>query len=218
MATATLAPPAEPARMNIVFDFGGVLFDWRPHEFMARLLPAHAHDEASARALVADVFQGYGGAWSEFDRGTIAPGPLALRIAERTGLHVDEAALVIASVPHELQPIPATVALLQRLAERGHALYFLSNMPAPYADHLDATHAFLGVFRAGVYSARVKLIKPEPAIFAHAQAEFGIDPANTLFIDDLAHNAAAAQAAGWQAVHFESAAQCEAALHERGLL
>ena len=204
--------------MNIVFDFGGVLFDWRPHEFIARLLPAHAPDEASAHALVADVFQGYGGAWSEFDRGTIAPGPLAQRIAARTGLHVDEAALVIASVPHELQPITATVALLQRLDERGHALYFLSNMPAPYADHLDATHAFLGVFRAGVYSAHVKLIKPEPAIYAHAQAVFGIDPANTLFIDDVAHNAEAARAIGWQALHFESPAQLEAALCERGLL
>ena len=218
MVTTPLPASPEPTRMNIVFDFGGVLFEWRPHEFMARLLPVHAPDDASAHALVAAVFQGYGGAWSDFDRGTIAPGPLAQRIAERTGLHVDEAAMVIARVPHELRPIPATVALLQRLHERGHALYFLSNMPAPYADHLDATHAFLGVFRAGVYSARVKLVKPEPAIYAHAQAAFGIDPANTLFIDDLAHNAAAAQAAGWQALHFESPAQCEASLRERGLL
>ena len=204
--------------MNIVFDFGGVVFRWQPHEFMARLLPAHAPDAASAHALVASFFQGFGGAWGEFDRGTLDAGALAQRIAGRTGLQVHEAALVIASVPRELQPIAGTVALLHRLQARGHALYYLSNMPAPYADHLEATHPFLGVFKAGVFSARVQLIKPEPAIYAHAQALFGIAPAHTLFIDDLAHNTDAARAAGWQALQFENPEQCEAALRDRGLL
>ena len=204
--------------MNIVFDFGGVLFRWQPHEFMARLLPERAPDAPSAHALAASFFQGFGGAWGEFDRGTIEPGPLAQRIAGRTGLQVEEAALVIDSVPHELQPIAGTVALLHRLQARGHPLYYLSNMPAPYADHLEAEHPFLGVFKAGVFSARVQLIKPEPAIYAHAQAVFGIDPAHTLFIDDLAHNTEAARAAGWQALQFEDPAQCEAALRQRGLL
>ena len=204
--------------MNIVFDFGGVVFRWQPHEFMARLLPAHAPDAPSAHALVASFFQGFGGAWGEFDRGTLDAGALAQRIAERTGLQVHEAALVIASVPGELQPIAGTVALLHRLQARGHGLYFLSNMPAPYADHLEATHPFLDVFTAGVFSARVQLIKPEPAIYAHAQAAFGVDPAQTLFIDDLAHNAQAARAAGWQALQFETPEQCEAALVRQGLL
>ena len=204
--------------MNIVFDFGGVVFRWQPLEFMARLLPTHAPDAASAQALVASFFQGFGGAWGEFDRGTIEPGALAQHIAWRTGLQVHEAALVIASVPHELRPIAGTVALLHRLQARGHALYYLSNMPAPYADHLEAAHPFLGVFKAGVFSARVQLIKPEPAIYAHAQAAFGIAPAQTLFIDDLAHNAQAARAAGWQALQFESPEQCEAALRQLDLL
>ena len=204
--------------MNIVFDFGGVVFRWQPLEFMARLLPTHAPDAASAQALVASFFQGFGGAWGEFDRGSLDAGTLAQRIAGRTGLQVHEAAHVIASVPHELQPIAGTVALLHRLHARGHALYYLSNMPAPYADHLEAAHPFLGIFTAGVFSARVRLIKPEPAIYAHAQAVFGVDPDHTLFIDDLAHNAQAARAAGWQALQFENPAQCEAALVRQGLL
>ena len=85
-------------------------------------------------------------------------------------------------------------------------------MPAPYADHLDATHDFIGLFRTGLYSARVGLIKPEPAIFAHALQHFGIAAADTLFIDDVAHNVAAARAAGWHAVHFKDPQQCEADL------
>ena len=69
-----------------------------------------------------------------------------------------------------------------------------------------------------MFSARVQLIKPEAAIFEHAQASIGIDPGHALFIDDLVRNAQAALATGWQAMHFESPAQCRAALRERGLL
>jgi putative hydrolase of the HAD superfamily len=198
--------------MNIVFDFGGVLFNWQPHQLMARVLPERAATSAATQALVDGFFENFGGDWGEFDRGTIEPGPLAERIARRTGLSQAEVHRVIDAVPDELTPMLGTVALLRRLHAQGHALYFLSNMPAPYADHLDARHDFIGLFRDGVYSARVGLIKPEAAIFAHAQQSFGIAANDTLFIDDLDRNVAAARSAGWRAVHFRDAQQCEVEL------
>ena len=204
--------------MNIVFDFGGVLFRWEPRAFLARTLPHRTTTPEATAALVAAVFQGYGGEWGEFDRGRIEPGPLAERIAARTGLPVQELHTILAGVPAELAPIDGTVALLRRLHAGGSPLYYLSNMPEPYAQHLERTHAFLGLFRRGVFSSRVSLIKPEPAIFDHAAQHFGIDPAHTLFIDDHADNIVAARAAGWQALHFRDPAQCEAALVELGLL
>jgi len=204
--------------MNIVFDFGGVLFHWQPSEFMARLVPDRAHPPAALQALVSEFFQGYGGDWAAFDRGTIEPGPLAEAIAQRTGLAVPVVREVIDGVARELRPMPGTVALLRRLHAAGYALYFLSNMPAPYAQHLESNHDFLGLFRDGVYSSRVQLIKPEPEIFAHALKAFGIEAEHTLFIDDMAYNADAARAAGWQAVHFQDPAQCERELVGRGLL
>ncbi len=204
--------------MNVVFDFGGVLFRWEPHLFMMRLLPDRAPDAAASEALVARFFEGFDGDWGDFDRGTVHRDELAERIAERTGLTRLEVDTVIDAVPHELQPIEETVALMRRLHARGHALYFLSNMPAPYADHLEANHDFIGLFRDGVFSARVRMIKPEPAIFAHATEAFGIAPADTVFIDDLLRNVQAARAAGWQALHFEGAARCERELQAMGLL
>jgi putative hydrolase of the HAD superfamily len=203
--------------LNIVFDFGGVLFTWQPHEFIARLLPERAATPDAAHALVGEFFQGYGGDWGEFDRGTIAPGPLAERIARRTGLALADVQRVIDAVPTELKPIDGSVSLVRRLHAQGHALYFLSNMPSPYADHLDATHDFIDLFRAGVYSARVGLIKPEAAIFAHALRRFGIAAHDTLFIDDLASNVEAARQAGWHALHFCSPQQCEAELARLGM-
>ena len=42
---------------------------------------------------------------------------------------------VAEAVPTELLPIPATVVLIRELRAAGHELHYLSNMPAPYADH-----------------------------------------------------------------------------------
>ena len=204
--------------MNVVFDFGGVLFHWRPPELLARLLPQRVPDAAAAQRLADDFFQGYAGDWGDFDRGTVEPGPLAERIARRTGLTVDETRRVIDGVPAELTPMPQTVALLRQLHATGRPLYFLSNMPEPYARHLEATHDFLGLFRGGVFSARARLCKPEPEVFEHCASRFDLDPASILFIDDVAHNVEAARAAGWQALQFVDAAQCAQALRERGLI
>jgi putative hydrolase of the HAD superfamily len=204
--------------VNLVFDFGGVLFRWEPRAFLARMLPHRAATAEATETLVAAIFQGYGGEWGEFDRGTIEAERLVERIALRTGITEHEMRAVIDGVPAELAPIDDTVALLHRLHARGAPLYYLSNMPAPFALHLERTHDFLALFRRGVFSSRVKLIKPERAIFDHAARAFDVEPGHTLFIDDHEPNIVAARAAGWQALHFQSPAQCEAALVERGLL
>ncbi len=188
--------------MRIVFDFAGVLFHWQPLELLQRVLPRHAGDAAAARRLAAHIFQGYGGDWAEFDRGALEVPELVRRIAERTGLLAGEVRAVVDAVPAELQPMPDSVALLRRLHAQGRRLHFLSNMPAPYAEHLEREHDFLRCFASGVISARVQQIKPEPGIFATAARLFGGDPAQLLFIDDVPDNVQAARRAGWQALHF----------------
>lgn len=202
--------------MNFVFDFGRVLFRWRPETLLREVLPQRATDEASARHWAVQVFQGYGGDWGEFDRGTVQPPDLAQRIATRTGLTADEARAVIEAVPAELQPLPDSVALLQRLRAAGRRTFYLSNMPAPYADHLEATHDFVRGFEAGVFSARVGFNKPEPEIFVLAEQRFGVPAQSLLFLDDHAPNIAAAQAAGWQALLFTDAAQATHDLRQAG--
>lgn len=204
--------------MNVVFDFGGVVFRWQPHELMRRVLPQRAASEAAAEALVAEFFQGYGGDWGEFDRGTVDDYRLAQRIAWRMQMELAEVKKVIAGVPSELQPVPHTVAMIERLRQRGHRLFFLSNMPEPYAAHLETNHPLADWFEDGVFSSRVQMIKPEPAIFHEAARRFGIAARETLFIDDYALNVKAARALGWQAVHFLSGEQCEADLAALGLL
>ena len=208
--------PREGGRLKIVFDFAGVLFHWQPHRLVLRELPRHAHDEATARRLAEAIFQGYGGDWADFDRGCLEVPELVRRIAARTGLPPNEVQAVVDAVPAELQPMPDTVALLERLYTAGHRMFFLSNMPQPYAQHLEREHAFIGWFADGVISARVELVKPEPEIFELAARRFGVPPAQLAFIDDMAVNVEAARRAGWNALQFVDAADCEAQLRRQG--
>ena len=126
---------------------------------------------------------------------------------------------LIAGVPAELAPIEGTVALLRRLHADGRALYYLSNMPEPFAQHLERSHDVPGAVPAAGCSRRASISSSPSARSSTTRPRaFGIDPAQTLFIDDYEANVAAARAAGWQALHFQSPAQCEAELVTRGLL
>ncbi len=205
--------------MNIVFDFGGVVFRWEPLQLLRTTLPLRAIDDASARDIAAELFQGHAphGDWAAFDRGEVEAGVLAHRIANRTSLSEAEVLAFMHAIPRHLEPIVETVALMRRLKNAGHRLFYLSNMPAPFADHLERSHAFMAWFEDGVFSSRVQLMKPQPAIFQAAARRFGIAPHELIFIDDVSDNIEAARALGWQGVHFQGAAQFEAVL-PRGVL
>ena len=204
--------------MKFVFDFAGVVFHWKPREMLRRVLPAHTADEAAISRCEQALFQGWGGDWGEFDRGMVDVPTLVQRISTRTGLSRDEVRSVVDAVPLELQPDPATLALITALRVEGHLLYFLSNMPAPYADHLEQRFPVVSEFVDGVFSARVQAIKPEPAIFELAARRFGAVPSELLFFDDVATNVAAAQAQGWNAWQFANAEDTATALRQQGWL
>ncbi len=207
-----------PPAAKLVFDFGRVVFRWEPGELLRQQLPARVHDDASAAHWVAQVFQGYGGDWGDYDRGTVTPSELAQRIAQRTGLSTAEVRGVIDAVPDALQPLPASLTWLQRLHAAGHALYFLSNMPAPVADALVERHAFLTWFTDGVFSARVGHNKPETAIYELAAQRFGHPVHELVFLDDHGPNVEMARRLGWRALQFRDAVQAEAELRAAGWL
>lgn len=204
---------AGEAPLRVVFDFGGVLFNWRPDELVRRHLPRVATDATSTRAVVAAVFQGFGGDWAQFDRGVLDAPELVRRIVARTGLDAIDVATLVEGVPPSLTPKSDTVELLLRLRAAGTSLHFLSNMPLPYAEHLDCTHPeLLGHFSSGLYSSHVQLIKPEAALYELASRHFGAPAHRLVLLDDIAANVDAARANGWKALQFTDAFSCEQAL------
>ena len=190
--------------MNLVFDFGAVLFDWRPVERVARHFPGRASTAEQALALSQAIFQHTD--WQDFDRGLQPLEQVVEATAVRLALARHEVHELLAPIGEELQPIAPNVSLLHALARRrdaqaGLRLFFLSNMPQPFARTLEARHDFLGLFDGGVFSGDVKLGKPDAAIYQLLARRHDLEPAQTLFIDDMAANVDAARALGWRGLH-----------------
>ncbi|XHS80073.1 HAD family hydrolase [Burkholderiaceae bacterium UC74_6] len=196
---------------NIVFDFGGVLFHWHPPSFLARMWPGQ-DGEASARAF----FENYQGAWGEFDQGLITQDEVIARIAAKNGWSEAQVRTIVEAVPAELALKPETATLIEELKAAGHRLFFLSNMPAPLAEHLERSHPLARWFETGVFSSRVQQCKPGREIFATAEATYGVPAASLVLLDDHPANVEAARSFGWQAVLFRDAAQARAELLAQG--
>ena len=179
---------------------------------------AAPHRDAGAGGATAVFFQNYGGDWGLFDQGLISADEVVRRIAARTGWPRGEVAAVVRAVPDELLPIPATLVLIRDLRAAGHTLHYLSNMPAPFADHLSQTYPLTEWFASGLFSGRVKQIKPSAEMFSLAERHFGVPPEELLFLDDHPVNVEAALARDWQAVLFTDPASARRELVSRRLL
>jgi len=201
--------------MNIIFDFGAVLFGWQPAQLVAASFPERAATPVAAAQLARAIF-GHED-WHAFDRGGLALDAVVVRTAQRLVLPEGPLQELIAGIGDGLQPIDATLCVLAALSQRRLArgdvrLYYLSNMPAPYARTLERKHSFLQWFDGGIFSGDVLCCKPDPAIYAMLQAGHALAPTQTVFIDDLQANLDAACALGWRGIHFLSASQLQQSL------
>jgi putative hydrolase of the HAD superfamily len=213
-ASASIWPTATPLPFATSPGAVGRARHQRPACVLPDAAPGH-------RRGAGGVHRGHGldGDWSAFDRGAIEPDALVTRLAARSGLPHDGVAALLAAIPGHLQPMPASVALLERLRAARHRIGLLSNMPRPFADHLEATHACFGWFEQRAWSGHLGLMKPERAVFEHVQRSLGIADASALvFIDDHPANVDAARRCGWQALLFTSAEQCAEELAAAGWL
>ncbi|WP_342616349.1 HAD family phosphatase [Rhodoferax sp. GW822-FHT02A01] len=208
--------------MNIVFDFGAVLFNWRPVDIVAEVFPQHAVDTSQAKRLAQEVF-GHED-WQNFDRGLLDLDAVTERTSKRLGLDANTLHHLFSTIPEWLLPLPDSLSILQLLLTRREAgsgvsgVYFLSNMPAPYARDLESKHTFLGHFDGGIFSADVHCSKPDLRIYQLLQSRYGFPAESTVFIDDMPGNVEAARELGWKGIHFTSASQLATDLvHHCGL-
>lgn len=190
--------------MNVVFDLGAVLLAWEPMRLVRTHLPQHAPDEAAAAALGRAMFQHDD--WTSFDCGTRTLPDSIARMAARLSLPAQNLHEMLGDLGERLAPIDVTVALAESLFDRRDAgeplrLYYLSNMPAPYARAIERRLPFMKRFDGGVFSGDVKFLKPEREIYEVLAMRHGLDPAETVFIDDSAANVEMARAFGWHAIH-----------------
>lgn len=198
---------------TVVFDLGKVLLDWSPGYFYR---PHFGDDEAALERFLAEVVSPE---WiAEMDAGK----PIATAIAERCSRHPDHAELIglwrdgwTTMLRGE---IAGTVAILTELRARGTRLYAITNFSTETYPHACERFGFLSWFEHTVVSGELGIIKPDRRIFDHAIERCRLDPARSVFIDDMPANVATAQSCGFHAVRFTSPEALRSSLVSLGVL
>ena len=188
--------------MNIVFDLGGVVFDWNPDKIINGLF----EDDDIKDRIKKEIFKHPD--WLELDRGTIDIKDAIQRGAERTQLPETIISRLLDAVPSSLTPKQDTIKLLHLLKNTANKLYVLSNMHYASINYLEQNHTFWDIFEAKVFSCNIHRIKPEPEIYEYLLNEHQLQADETVFIDDMLENLEAAQKWGIKTIHFLNAEQC----------
>ncbi len=81
-----------------------------------------------------------------------------------------------------------------------HRVFVLSNVGPLHWQQARRQFALDRLAHDCLKSYEEGVMKPDPAIYAIANERFGLDPAKTVFIDDLPENAAAGRDVGWHAI------------------
>lgn len=103
------------------------------------------------------------------------------------------------------------LALIEEQRATGVRLALLSNAPHVQADAFEQV-AWTAPFERIFVSARLGLVKPDPAIYAHVLDELEVPAADVTFVDDREANVQAAAELGIRAILFTGVADLREAL------
>lgn len=197
---------------NIIFDFGGVVVDFAPKDFlMNHFMNRLAEDETYALVFGSQE-------WQDLDRGTISREEANRSMLENAARanRVFEVQTCIEEWAEMLRTKKDTVQIMRKLKAAGYRLYYLTNIPTDIMDELRQREWF-SLFDGGIASCDVHLCKPEPEIFTTLMQTFRLAYDETIFIDDNKANAQAAYNLGITGILYKNPKSFERALRACGI-
>ena len=195
----------------VIFDIGNVLVEWQPEVYFDR-----TYGRARREALFAGVDL------HEMNLSIDAGADFASTLDDWAARHPawsreigdwKENWIKLAS-----PLIPRSIRTLRALRAKGVPVFALTNFGEANFAYAQSQYVVLNEFDREYVSGRMKLIKPDPAIYAAVERDCGIAPGGLIFVDDRPENIAAAAARGWQVHLFDGPEGWAAKLVALGLL
>lgn len=197
---------------NILLDFGGVVVDFNPRNFlMDRFMNKHAEE------ITYDLTFG-SQEWQDLDRGIITREE-ANRLMMENAAHVNrefEVRTVIEEWASMLRTKKTTVRVMKELKSAGYRLFYLTNIPADVMDDLRQRDWF-ALFDGGIASCDVHLCKPEPEIYTTLMRQYRLAYDESIFVDDSKTNAQAAYNLGITGILYKNPKSFQRALRACGI-
>lgn len=182
---------------NIIFDFGGVIYD----------IDFHAAAEAFRRNGVKD-FESLYSQFSQdnlfdlLETGKITPETFRMEFRKRTGLHISDKQIDAAWNALLIGFVEKRIELLKKIAKQ-YNIFLLSNSNIIHYwkyraefEALTGMRTFDDLFQKAYFSHNVGMRKPNGEIFDYALQQHKLKVDETLFIDDTEMHTKAAESVG----------------------
>lgn len=187
---------------NIIFDFGGVLYDID-----------HSRTKNAFRQLgISNFEQLYGHAvqtkiFEDFEKGEISPKEFRNALFNQIPVQVTDKELDDAWNALLLGFDPRRLNFVQKISNN-YTLYLLSNTNQIHyksyraeLESLNLKTCFDACFEKQYYSHQIGMRKPDEVIYQFVVSDSQLNPAESVFIDDYDVNIAAAKKMGIQGLH-----------------
>jgi putative hydrolase of the HAD superfamily len=209
MPTDDRVPPAVRA---VILDYGEVLCFLPTPEAIARMARIFRIDPGSFMPI-------YTESRGPYDRGDLLAEEYWHAFASKAGVTL-EGNMIEELRRWDVEMWSRTnhpmIRWLENLRSAGLKTAILSNMPTDMVAHVRRNFPWLKHFDHQIFSADVRRIKPEPAIFEHSLDELKLPAPEVLFVDDREANLAPARAVGMCGIRFQSVNQLRDDLHALG--
>ncbi len=197
----------------IIFDLGGVLIDWNPGYVFDSLFD----DEEKKKHFFEHICT------SDWNEEQDAGRSIKQATDELVKAHPEWKEYIEAFYGRWEEmlggPIHNTVSIFRELKDKNkYKIYALTNWSAELFPIALDRYEFLHWFDGRVVSGEEKMRKPSPQFYQLTLDRFGLQPEETLFIDDNLRNIEAAQKLGLQCIRFESPGQLHEELVRRRVL
>ena len=181
---------------NLIFDVGGVLFDYRWKE----MFMDYGLDEDNAIRVGTQMFNDPDRTWDLFDLGIKSDEEIADIFCKKYPGDEDVIRWFIRHGEYMQVPRPKVWKKVHELKQKGYKIYILSNYPeslfkkhTEYADFMDDIDGLM-------VSYMIHKAKPAEDIYKALCDKYGLDRSESIFFDDRSENVEGAVKFGMKSV------------------
>ncbi len=168
---------------NIIFDIGNVIL-----KFNRDFLLSHFYQGDEYELLKEKLFFD----WEKLDEDLLTLEQYKHNVLNSPPPHLHGPAVaVLDNWEYFMRYSEGIIPLIQDLKNQGYKLYVLSNMTRHFIAR-EYKFPIFTYFDGIVYSAPIKMVKPNPEIYEFILKKYSLMPEECLFIDDIEKNLATA--------------------------
>ena len=178
----------------VIFDLGNVLLDYNPRRFMFEMGIKPEYFDRLVKVFPESQ------EWLDLDMDVISDDEFLAQAIRKEPLLRNEIIRYHRHWYDYFNAIPQNVAAFYEVKEAGAKTYILSNFQKTCFRKMQERNAFFDDFDGRVLSCECHMRKPLPEIYQYLISTYDLDPAHSVFFDDMEVNVEAAKAAGLKAV------------------